>query len=40
MISLTSGVQLEEVYLAIASLCELRRMKEVNLYPGGRIAME
>jgi Reverse transcriptase (RNA-dependent DNA polymerase) len=31
MISLTSGVQLEEVYLAIASLYELRRMKEVNL---------
>jgi Reverse transcriptase (RNA-dependent DNA polymerase) len=29
-----SGVQLEEVYQAIASLYEIRRMKEVNLYLG------
>jgi Reverse transcriptase (RNA-dependent DNA polymerase) len=29
-----SGVQLEEIYQAIASLYEIRRMKEVNLYLG------
>jgi hypothetical protein len=28
------GVQLEEIYQAIASLYEIRRMKEVNLYLG------
>jgi hypothetical protein len=34
MILSPSGVQLEEVYQAIASLYEIRRMKEVNLYLG------
>jgi Reverse transcriptase (RNA-dependent DNA polymerase) len=29
-----SGVQLEEVYQAIAAIYEIRRMKEVNLYLG------
>jgi hypothetical protein len=29
-----SGVQLEEVYQAIAAIYEFRRMKEVNLYLG------